>query len=160
HLHRIEAKKLSDKQLSTTLHRAILFRARLATLRLAAEVESRPEMPALDRAQAHGILATFVEDLDGALTHLGQARAAAQEAKVACAGFDLEELAVRLSHGWSDGFVELIQHINNAHRNEPGVAERLFQFLYQAGLVDEQGRPREAPGRQPSDLLVPGGAEA
>jgi tetratricopeptide (TPR) repeat protein len=159
-LHRLELKKLSDEQLSTALHRAIMFRARLATLRVAAEVESRPSMPAVDRAQAHGILATFTEDLDAALSHLAAARAAAKEAKVSCAGFDLEELAVRLSHGRSDGFVELIQHINNAHRQEPGVAERLFQFLYEAGLIDEQGRPRQRPGPQPTDLLVPGGAEA
>jgi hypothetical protein len=53
-----------------------------------------------------------------------------------------------------------VQHINNAHRNEPGVAERLFQFLYEAGFIDEQGRPREMPGRQPAELMVPGGAAA
>ncbi|HWB14266.1 MAG TPA: hypothetical protein VG826_33875 [Pirellulales bacterium] len=159
-LHRLDAKKLSDEQLSDTLHRAVLFRARIATFRLAAEVESRPSARAIDRAQAHGILASFAEDLDAALGHLAQARAAAKEANASCAGFDLEELAVRLSHGRPEGFMELIRHINNAHRQEPGVAERLFQFLYQAGLIDEQGRPREAPAPQPTELLVPGGGEA
>jgi tetratricopeptide (TPR) repeat protein len=159
-LHRFDLTKLSDERLSTALHRAVLFRARLATLRVASEVKSRPSMPAVDRAQAHGILATFVDEIDNALDHLAQARAAAKEAKVSCAGFDLEELAVRLSHGRPEGFVEMIQHINNAHRNEPGVSERLFQFLYEAGFVDEQGRPRQAPGPQPAELLVPGGSEA
>jgi hypothetical protein len=159
-LHRLDAKKLTDEQLSKILRRAVTFRARLATLRLATEIEARPSMSSVDQAQAHGILATFADDLDVALSHLGKARAAAKEANVSCAGFDLEELAVRLSHGRIEGFVELVQHINNAHRNEPGVAERLFHFLYEAGLVDEQGRPRQAPGPQPAELLVPGGAAA
>jgi hypothetical protein len=159
-LHRLDLTKLSDERLSAALHRTVLFRARLATLRVATEVKSRPSMPPVDRAQAHGILATFVDDIDHALEHLSQARAAAKEAKVSCAGFDLEELAVRLSHGRPEGFVEMIQHINNTHRNEPGVSERLFQFLYEAGLVDEKGRPRQGPGPQPAELLVPGGSEA
>jgi tetratricopeptide (TPR) repeat protein len=161
HLHRLDVKKLSDEQLSAGFHRALLFRARLATLRLGTEVVSRPSMPAVDRAQAHGILATFVQDFEGAIEQLGRARAAAKEANVSCAGFDLEELAVRMSHGRPEGFLELVQHISAAHRHEPGVNERLFQFLYQAGLIDEQGRPREMlPARQPAELLVPGGAEA
>jgi tetratricopeptide (TPR) repeat protein len=158
--HRLNVKRLSDEQLSAALHRAVLFRARLATFRLGTEVESRPSMAALDRAQAHGILATFAHELDEALEQLARARAAAKEANVSCAGFDLEELAVRISHGRPEGFIELVQHISTAHRHEPGVNERLFQFLYEAGFVDEQGRPREAASRQPAEILVPGGAEA
>jgi hypothetical protein len=159
-LYRLDAKKLTDEQLSKALHRAVAFRVRQSTLRLAREIESRPSMSAIDRAQAHGILATIAADIEQALEHLSQARLAAKEAKISCAGFDLEELAVRLSHGRVEGFIELVQHINNAHRTEPGVAERLFQFLYEAGLIDEHGRPREMPAREAAELVVPGGAAA
>lgn len=159
-LHRLDVKKLSDEQLSKALHRAVAFRIRQATLRFAQEIESRPSMSALDRAQAHGILATVAADIEQALAHLGKARAAAKDAKISCAGFDLEELAVRLSHGRVEGFMELVQHITNAHRTEPGVAERLFQFLYESGLIDEHGRPREGPPREAAELVVPGGAAA
>jgi hypothetical protein len=159
-LHRVEVKKLSDEQLAALWRRAVLFRARLAGFRMAGEVIARPGMSPGDAAQAHGMLAGFVDDVGQALTHLGEARRLAKTAGISCASWDLEEMAVRLSHGQAAGFVELVQHINSAHRNEPDVQQRLFQFLYEAGLVDEQGRPARAPSRQAPELVVPGGEAA
>jgi hypothetical protein len=159
-LHRLDAKKLSDEQLSRVWRRTVLFRARLATFRLAPEVASRESMPQADRAQAEGVMASFTTDFAKGLAHLSAARKLAKEAGISCAGWDLEELSLRFTTGKLDGFMGLVQHISSAHRNEPGVQERLFQFLYELGIVDEQGRliRREAPAA--SELVVPGGDAA
>ncbi|HQU44505.1 MAG TPA: hypothetical protein PK867_16915, partial [Pirellulales bacterium] len=155
-LHRLDAKKLSDAQLATSWRRAFLYRARLALVRLSSEAVARPSLPAADRAQAHGILASFVTTVEEAFSHLGQARGIAKSAGISCAGWDLEEMAIRLAQGQIDGFMELAQHIQTVHRNEPGVLERFARFLYEAGLVDEHGQPRRAPPAQ-QELMVPGG---
>ncbi|MGH7137396.1 MAG: hypothetical protein ACREHD_16755, partial [Pirellulales bacterium] len=146
-------------QLVKAWRRAVLFRARLACKRLADEVIARPGMSAADRAQAHGMLASFVNNFGQGLEHLGQARQLAKSANISCAGWDLEELSLRLTAGRVEGFMDLVTHISSAHRNEPGVLERLFQFLYEAGIIDEHGQPTQ-PAAQGPELLVPGGAAA
>jgi tetratricopeptide (TPR) repeat protein len=159
-LHRLDLKKLSDEQLAPVWRRAVLFRARLACSRLAVEVASRPSMSAADRAQAHGMLASLSNNIEQGLEHLGRARQLSKSGGNSCAGWDLEELSLRLAAGKLEGFMDLVQHISTAHRNEPGVLERLFQFLYEAGLIDEQGRPMRAAAQPTSELVVPGGAAA
>lgn len=160
-LHRLDVKKLSDEQLSYVWRRAAMFRARLACVRIGPEVIARESLPAAERAQAEGVLAGFANDFAKGLEHLAAARKLAKTAGISCAGWDLEELSMRFSAGRIDGFMELVQHISSAHRNEPGVQERLFQFLYEVGFIDEQGRPvRPAAAPSTSDLVVPGGAAA
>ncbi|HET6883244.1 MAG TPA: hypothetical protein VFI31_23945 [Pirellulales bacterium] len=159
-LHRLDAAKLSNEQLAAAWRRAVAFRARLACSRFAVEVVSRPSMPAAERGQANGMLANFTGNLDKALEHLGLARQLSKEAGGSCAGWDLEELTLRLASGKVESFMELVQHINTAHRNEPGVLERLFQFMYEAGLIDEHGRPLHSTAQPASELVVPGGAAA
>lgn len=158
-LHRLDMKKLTDEQFASVWRRALGTRARMAMARLAAEALTRPSLSAAERAQAHGILASVVGNLDEATEHLGQARALAKEGGVSCAPWDLEELGIRLAHGQVDKFMALAEHIHVAHRNEPGVVERLFRMLYEAGLVDERGEPIAPPASQ-AELLVPGGAAA
>ena len=117
-------------------------------------------MSAADRAQAHGLLASFMSDFGKAMEHLSEARKLAKSAGMSCAGWDLEELAMRLGAGKVDGFMELVQHISTAHRSEPGVLDRLFQFMYEAGLIDENGRPVHRAAQPASELVVPGGGAA
>lgn len=159
-LHRLDVKKLSDKQLSLGWRRAVLLRARIACGKLAPEIVSRENLPAADRAHAQGVLAGFTTDFAKGLEHLSAARNLAKTAGISCAGWDLEELSLRFATGKLDGFMELVQHISSAHRNEPSVMERLFQFLYEAGLIDEQGRPMRSAPSPTSELVVPGGAAA
>jgi hypothetical protein len=159
-LHRVEPKQLTDEQLTSVWQRAVQHRAKVALSRLAPEVTDRTSMSAANRAQAHGILAGFSADFDKSLTHLAEARQLSKSAGQSCAGWDLEELAVRLAVGKPEGFMELVQHISTAHRSEPGVLERLFQFMYSAGLIDEQGRPMRAAAPAAGELVVPGGGAA
>ena len=159
-LHRLDVKKLSDEQFAIVWRRAFATRARMALIRLAAEALNRPSLPAADRAQSHGILASVAMNLGEAMKHLGEARALAKEAGISCAPWDLEELGVRLAHGQVDKFMALAEHIHVAHRNEPGIIERLFGMLYEAGLVDERGQPVEVHAPAQGELVVPGGAAA
>jgi hypothetical protein len=52
----------------------------------------------------------------------------------------------------------MIQHLQTQHGREPGVMERLLQVLYDAGLVDEHGRPIQRQRAEPAGLVVPGAA--
>lgn len=159
-LHRIDVKKLSDAQFAMAWRRAFVNRARMALVGLAAEAVARPSLAAAERAQAHGILASVAANVDEAMKHLGEARQLAKGAGISCAPWDLEELGVRLAHGQIDRFMALAEHIHVAHRNEPGIIERLFRMLYEAGLVDENGQPIEMHAPPQGELVVPGGAAA
>lgn len=153
--HRFDVKKLSDEQLSQVWRRAAAFRARLACFRLAPEIVARTHLPAADRAQAEGVLAGFANDFDKALEHLTNARALAKTVGLSCAGWDLEELSMRFTTGQLGSVMHLIQHINTAHREEPGVAERLFQLLYDVGFIDEHGRQVRMPAPSSAGQLAP-----
>lgn len=159
-LHRLDAKQLTDEQLSRVWRRAILFRARFASFRLAPLVVARESLPAADRAQAEGVLAGFATDFAKGLEHLNAARTLAKTAGISCAGWDLEELSLRMTTGQVGGVKDVVQHISTAHRNEPGVQERLLQFLYEAGIIDEQGRLIHRRAPPVSELVVPGGEAA
>ncbi|HVX10876.1 MAG TPA: hypothetical protein VHC22_06825 [Pirellulales bacterium] len=159
-LHRIDPKQLTDEQLAAVWPRAVQYRARVATSRLAPEMAARTTMSMANRAQARGMMAGFSANIDEVLTHLAAARQLSKSAGMSCAGWDLEELATRLAVGKAEGFMEMVQHISTAHRSEPGVLERLFQLMYSAGLIDEQGRPVRAAAPAAGELVVPGGAAA
>ncbi len=159
-LGRVLVDKLNDEMLVSLFHRASILGLRRPLARLAAEVVRRPALAArVDMAQAHGILAANATDLTEALREVELARAAALRAKQSSARWDLEELNLRIHRGESAEATRLVQHLRDEHSREPGVSEMLFRILYEAGIIDEQGRQVAPPQRETSPILMPGRAE-
>jgi hypothetical protein len=158
-LGRLQVEKLSDDELIRCYRRASFPPQSRALGSLAAEIvrrtsfNGRPEV-----AEAYGVLAANSPDTKAALMFVEQGRAAAQRAKQSTAMWDIEELQLRLQRGEGDQASRLLQHIQREHAREPGVSEALFRLLYEAGVIDQQGRPIAAPQPQASPILVPGAA--
>ncbi|HEV7223823.1 MAG TPA: hypothetical protein VGN42_14040 [Pirellulales bacterium] len=161
-LHRLIASKLSDDDLLYAYQRAALPQAKRALRRIVPEVVSRPSLEQrVDQAQAYGLLASFTQDLEQALDYVERARKAAEASGRSSAEWDMEELMLRLGQGNAPAAERLLKHIQTAHGKEPGVMQRLTQLLYQAGVIDERGRPVGPPAEEPAGIVVPGGpAEA
>jgi hypothetical protein len=158
-LHRLIAGKLSDDDLLYAYQRVALPQAKRALRRIVPEVVSRPSLEKrIDRAQAYGILASISQDLGQALDYVARARTAAEAAGQSSAPWDMEELMLRLGQGDAPAAERLLKHIQTAHGKEPGVMQRLTQLLYQAGIIDERGRPTGAPTEEPAGIVVPGGS--
>ena len=158
YLHRLAADKLTDDELAGVYHTSFLTNARRAQRKFAAEAVARPDQGKIDKSQAYGLLASFAKTFDQALECIDQARKAAEAAGKSSAPWDLEELTLRLGHGDGAGAERVLHHIQSAHGREPGVRQRLMQLFYQAGLIDEQGRPVGRPAEEPAGIVVPGGS--
>ena len=159
-LARLIVARLSDDDLQQAYRRAAFARVRPALVKLVDELLSRPGLDGkVDKAQALGVLAATESDSGKALELIGKARAAAEAAGQSSAPWDLEELELLLAHGEGEAAMRLINHLQSQHRREPGVLERLLQILYDAGLVDEHGRPIQPQQRaEPTGLVIPGTA--
>lgn len=158
-LHRLLVEKLSDDDLRLVYQRAMLTQSRTALKKLCSEIVARSGLDGrLDKAQAFGTLANLSEDVEESLGYIRQARDAAEAAGKSSAPWDLEEFMLQLVRGDSAEAERLLRHIQTEHGNEPGVRQRLMQLLYQAGVIDEQGRPRGRPQAESAGLIVPGAA--
>lgn len=158
-LHRLQLDKLSDDDLVSLYQRVMLAQDRPALKRICAEVVSRASLDGkVDKAQAYGVLASVTQDFEQALRYLHQARDVSKTAGKSCGPWDLEEFMMQLSRGNSSEAERLLRHIQTEHGREPAVMQRLMQVLYQAGVIDEHGRPRGQPSEEPSGLVVPGGS--
>lgn len=146
-LHRLDAAKLSDDDLVMNFQRALQVVARQAVRRLGLEVVGRASLKGkIDLAGVYGHLADLEEASDEAIRYIDLARKAAEEQKQSTAPWDLEEVELRLRRGEPQEFGRLVEHIQSQHLREPGVAQALMQLLYQAGIVGQDGRPRNLPG--------------
>lgn len=166
-IHRLDPKSLSDEDLLTNFQRALQVIARQAVRRLGLEIIARPGLDEkIDMAGIYGHLADLEDGSDQALKYIDLARQAAEKRKQSTAAWDLEELELRLRRGEAEEFGRLADHIQAQHLREPGVAQAFMQILYQAGIVDQYGRPRgpmpgmgggaaEGPG-----LVMPGSSSA
>jgi tetratricopeptide (TPR) repeat protein len=158
-LARLQVEKLSDDDLQHAYRRAAFARIKPALVKLVDELLARPSLEGkVDKAQALGVLAATESDGGKALELIGKARTLAEAAGQSSAPWDLEELDLLLAHGEGEAAMRLINHLQSKHRGEAGVMERLLQILYDAGLVDEHGRPIQRQRAEPAGLVVPGAA--
>jgi tetratricopeptide (TPR) repeat protein len=160
-LGRIQADKLGDDELLRCYRRASFPPQRAAVVMFAKEIVGRTSFAGrAEVLEAFGILADSSSDTNVALAYIEQGRAAAQRAKQSTAPWDLDELDLRLRRGEGEEASRLLQHLQREHAKEPGVNEALFRMLYEAGVIDQQGR-RVVPSQpQSSPILVPGAAAA
>lgn len=166
-LARVDLAKLNDEALADELERARHFADQRALRWLAPEVVRRPELKDADvKAYAYGVLAQSEPDLARARGYVEEARKTAQAAGRSTAAWDLAELRLLIGRGeHTSDAMALMQHIHRDHLREPGVAQALYQLLYEAGIIDEAGMPvaaAAAPGAAPAGagLVVPGAAAA
>lgn len=146
-MHRLDVAKLSDEDLVRQFNRALQVGARQAIRKLGLTIIERPALKGkLDLAAVYGHLADLEGDGDEALRYIELARKAAEEQKQSTAMWDLDEMELRLRRGEAQEFARLLDHVQSQHIREPGVAQALMQLLYQAGIVDANGRPRAMPG--------------
>ncbi|HEV3025295.1 MAG TPA: hypothetical protein VGX76_22645, partial [Pirellulales bacterium] len=158
-LARLKVETLSDDDLLHAFDRAAFAHVRPALIKIVDELLARPSLEGkVDKAQVLGVLAATEHDAGKALDLIGMARDAAEAAGRSSAPWDLEELDLLLAHGELDAAMQMIQHLQTQHGREPGVMERLLQVLYDAGLVDEHGRPIQRQRAEPAGLVVPGAA--
>jgi len=142
-IHRLDPKSLGDEELLTDFQRALQVIARQAVRRLGLEIIARPGLDEkIDMAGIYGHLADLEDGSDEALRYIDLARQAAEKRKQSTAAWDLEELELRLRRGEAEEFGRVADHIQAQHLREPGVGQAFMQVLYQAGIVDQYGRPR------------------
>jgi hypothetical protein len=153
-LHRLDVKSLSDDDLLNDFQRGLQVIARQAVRKLGLEIIARPALEEkVDMAGVYGHLADLEDGNDQALAYIELARKASEKRGQSSAPWDLEELELRLRRGEVEEFGRLADHIQTQHLREPGVAQHLMNILYQAGIVDENGRPRGGrPGGDPFSM--------
>lgn len=157
-LSRVVVEELSDQYLVALLHKAILFRARVAGRRLAEAVTDRPSFVGKkERVRAYRLLAELEQDPDRALRHIEEGRRATEAVQESCARWDLLELSLRSARGQGAEVMRLITHLQERHFEEPGVAEALTDFLIRVGALLPDGTP--APPPQPAQSSVVVGAD-
>lgn len=158
-LHRIAPATLSDEQVVVYFQRALQVGARLAVRTLGTELVGRAGLKGkVNLAEVYGHLSHLEEMNDEAIQYLDLARKAAEEQKQSTAMWDLEEMELRLRRGEPQEFARLMDHVQQNHLREPGVAQALMQILYAAGIVGPDGRPTAGPGAASAEsgLVMPG----
>lgn len=162
-LARVNPKALSDDVLLDLYRRADHYRHVAAIRLLGPELVNRKTLTPAERAQTYGVLAQVEQDSQQAIAYLELARKASEEAKQSTAPWDLAELALRIARFEIAEADRLLLHIRSDHIREPGVAQALYQILYEAGIIGPDGKPAMpagTPGREAPALVVPGGAAA
>jgi hypothetical protein len=162
-LARVNPKTLSDDVLLDLYRRADHYRHVAAIRLLGPELANRKTLSSAERAQVYGVLAQVEQDSQQALAYLDLARKASEEAKQSTAPWDLAELALRIARFEIAEADRLLLHIRSEHIREPGVAQALYQILYEAGIIGADGKPAMPAGgggREAPALVVPGGAAA
>lgn len=145
-VHRLDLKAASDDVLLTLYKRTELSGANEAALAVGREAVTRPGLAAeLPPEELYARLASLEPDFDEALGWIDSARATADAAGQSNATWDLAELELRVVEGQFEEANQLVHHLRDAHLNEPGIAERLYQLLYALGAVPAPGDPGAAP---------------
>jgi tetratricopeptide (TPR) repeat protein len=174
-LARVLVEKLPDEDLLGGFQRAGAFRVVEAIEKFGREILARPsfaERP--ERQQTLALLARSARSLGDALGHVEEGRRAAQAAGTSCAAWDLVELPFRFAAGHAHEAMQLVEHIETRHLEEPGVAPALTRLLVEVGLLNPDGTPVQfapqpagpqpeqaaaAPAAQPSGLWTPDSAK-
>jgi hypothetical protein len=159
-LARVRVEKLSDDDVVTGLHRAVLYNAWDSLRLLARAVIDRPAFARRpERTEAYRALAQSATTLEEGIATLEEGRREALSAGQSCAAWDLMELSFRFGHRDVEEALRLMQHIESRHIQEPGVAQTLTQMLINVGLLNPDGTPVAGAGRRAAPEAAPPAAE-
>lgn len=142
----IEVEKLSDEALLTLYRRVVLKYAVTSIRKIAQEVLRRDSLnDTVDKNEAYDLLIRTATDSEDALRHVADAKQATSERGESPARWLLAELSVRLSRYEVEQAQEIIQTLQLRHREEPGVAQGLYEILASFGLINPDGTAPAAP---------------
>jgi hypothetical protein len=103
-----------------------------------------------ERIHAYSMLARMEEQPAKALEYIDLGRRAAEAKNQSSATWDLMEIPLRVAVQDGPAAMQLIQHIQEKHGNEPGVPEALMQLLIDLGFLRPDGTPAYPRGGRPS----------
>ena len=170
-LARVEVEKLSDDDLVMAFRRSAAYHVWDAVPKFARAIVDRPVFARRpEHAEAYRLLAQSATTAEEGIASIEEGRREALANGQSCAAWDLMELSFRFAHGDLEPAMQLMQHIQSRHVDEPGVAQTLTQLLINVGLLNPDGTrpavPRgpapEAPppAAEPSKLWTPGSESA
>jgi hypothetical protein len=153
---RIQVDRLTDDDLIVAFHRAELYHAWDAARTFARAIIDRPAFARRpERLQAYRSLAQSATTLEDGIANVEAARRDALSAGQSCASWDLMELSFRFGHGEIEKAMQLVQHIESRHMQEPGVAQALTQFMVNIGLLNPDGTPAVVPRSSAAEAAPP-----
>ena len=152
-LHLAPVEEVEDKPLVELLQNASFNYMPRAVRRIAMELlrreTIREEIPA---ASLYGILFQFALNEEEAMGSLEAARKAAIAAGQSPAPWLLRELEFHAAGGNGEKVNEIFQRLQSRHMEEPGVAEALYRFLGQIGMLGPEGGMPPAGGMAPAEV--------
>ncbi|MBP86710.1 MAG: hypothetical protein CMJ64_08340 [Planctomycetaceae bacterium] len=142
----VEVEKLSDEGL-LTLYRRVVLKYAVTSIRIIAEEVLRRDSlnDTVDKNEAYDLLIRTATDSEDALRHVEDAKQATSERAESSARWLLAELSVRLSRYEAEQAQAIIQTLQLHHRDEPGVAQGLYEILASFGLITPDGTPPAMP---------------
>lgn len=145
-LSRVMVEKASDEALCYGYRRAVAFRATAALEKFARAIVERADLAGSpEQLRAYRTLAETERDPAKAMEYLEQGRIAAESAGFSSASWDLAELTFRFARREIGQLQRLVDHIQDRHIEEPGVAEALMRFLVSVGAIRPDGTPAAPP---------------
>ncbi len=139
---RIMVEKLNDADLALAFGRAVSYQYMPAMRKCAAALVEREHLGASpERRHAIEQLAYAQPDLSKAMDYVELGRQACEAAGQSNVGFDFAEANLGLIHGAPQNALQLLDHVQNTHLEEPGVRERLMELLVRMGLINPDGSP-------------------
>jgi hypothetical protein len=153
---RLEVHAISDDDLVTLYHRAVMAGAGAATAILGHEAVRRPSVATrIPPSDAYRRLVAIERDPDRALVLIDEARAHSRSTGEATAPWDLAELELHITSGNPEEAKQALTRIEAEHRNDPDVAAALYRLLYETGVI-----PDAMHAQAPVEEAMPVGAGA
>jgi hypothetical protein len=135
---RLQISALSDDDLVTLYHRAVMAGAGAATAALAREAVKRPSIATrIPPSDAYRRLVSVERDPEQAHAIIDEARAHAKSAGESTAPWDLAELELHITSGNPEEARQALTRIEAEHRNDPDVAAALYRLLYETGVIPD-----------------------
>jgi tetratricopeptide (TPR) repeat protein len=160
-LSRVVTESASDEALCEGYELAVAFAAAAAVRKFAHALVERPSLAGRpEQLRAYRTLATMERDSNKALEYVEQGRRATESAGLSSASWDLLEMTIRLARREGREVGRLVEHIQDRHIEEPGVAEALTQFLVGMGALRPDGTPAPLPTEAEAPVSAGGGAGA
>ncbi len=135
---RLDVDAISDDDLVTLYHRAVMAGAGAATTILAREAVRRPSIAArIPPSDAYRRLVAVERDPDRALALIDEARNHSKATGESTAAWDLAELELHITSGNPAEAKQALTRIEALHRDDPDVAAALYRLLYETGVIPE-----------------------
>jgi hypothetical protein len=135
---RLKIEDVSDDDLVTLYHRAVMAGAGAAMAILAREAVRRPTLAQrIPPSDAYRRLVAGERDPDRAIALIAEARAHSKSVGESTAPWDLAELELHITSGNPEQAKTALTRIEAEHRDNPDVAAALYRLLYETGVIPE-----------------------